>query len=123
MRTKDAAFIALVCFLMMMDRNLILEQTQPDTCNNSLHFHTARYFHILILQNIGQKVTVCNKYSHQNVHQAKNFYISVLFSPEDRRTQVENSCKTEKTSASYSSGFCKIDTHNRRGLNRYIYVV
>ena len=45
---------------MMMDRNLILEQTQPDTCNNSLRFHTARYFHILILQNIGQKVTVCN---------------------------------------------------------------
>ena len=67
---------------MMMDRNLILVQTQPDTCNNRLHFHTARYFHILILQNIGQKVTVCNKYSHQNVHQAKNFYISVLFSPE-----------------------------------------
>ena len=92
---------------MMMDRNLILEQTQPDTCNNSLHFHTARYFHILILQNIGQKVTVCNKYSHQNVHQAKNFYISVLFSPEDRRTQVENSSKTEKITAGYSSGFFK----------------
>ena len=72
-----------------------------------LTFSHARYFHILILQNIGQKVTVCNKYSHQNVHQAKNFYISVLFSPEDRRTQVENSCKTEKTSASYSSGFFK----------------
>ena len=66
----------------------------------SLYFHTsARYFHLLILQNICQKVTVCNKDSHQNVHTAKNFYISVLFSPEDRRTQVENSSKTEKITA------------------------
>ena len=36
-------------------------------------------------------------------------------SPEDRQTQVEKLSKTEKTSASYSSGFCKKDTRNRRG--------
>ena len=86
----------------MMDRNLILEPHNQNSVRTPV---SSRWETQLEMQ------MTCD----WSVFLSPNTFSAILFPPEDKQTQDEKLSKTEKTSASYSSGFCKKDTRNRRG--------